>query len=50
MSACEPDVYSRDILEYDPDSETWLKREEEMAMGRQLFGAVLVEDSIVDCV
>ena len=50
MSACDPNLNSRDILEYEPDSETWLKREEEMAMGRLLFDAVLVEDSIVDCV
>ena len=49
LSACNPDVNSRGILEYDPDSETWLKREEDMAIGRSVFGAVLVDDSIVDC-
>ena len=50
VSSCDPDLFSRNILEYEPDSETWLKREEETAMGRYWFGAVLVEDSIVDCV
>ena len=46
---CEPDVNSKDILQYDPDTETWTKRSEQMATGRYWFGAVLVGSDIVEC-
>ena len=50
FSACQPHSASDEILEYEPDSESWITREEKMTTGRYTFGAALVEDIIVNCV
>ena len=41
--------YSDEILQYDPETEGWLLRDEKMAVGKKRFGAVLAEDRVVDC-
>ena len=46
---CSPVSYSKDILKYEPDTETWTMRPEKMATGRSWFGAVLVGHDIVVC-
>ena len=46
---CDPDANSKEIQQYDPDTETWIKRDEKMKSGTQYFAAVLVEDPIVVC-
>ena len=37
------------LLEFDPDTENWIIRSEQLATGRNLLGAVLVDQSIVNC-
>ena len=46
----EAEYYSKDILEWLPEEETFEKRDERLETGRYRHGAVMVEDTIVDCV
>ena len=43
-------IGNQDILEYLPDEEMFVKRQEVLETGRYAAGAVLVQDEVVDCV
>ena len=41
--------YINEILKYEPDTEDWTLKTEQMATPRVWFGAVLVEHSTMSC-
>ena len=41
--------YYDGILEWDPDNEVWLEREETLSQERGFLGAVFLTDDKVDC-
>ena len=47
---CDPHVTTQDILEWLPEEETFVRRDERLEPGRYVHAAVMVEDNIVDCV
>ena len=46
----DPHENTQDILEWLPEEETFVKRDERLKTSRYLHAAVMVEDDIVDCV
>ena len=47
---CDPDIYHSEILEYNPDDETWTVRPETLDKERSHLAALLVEDSVLNCI
>ena len=47
MDQCDPAVIKDEILHFDPDTETWLIREEKMTLEKKRFGVLMVEDRII---
>lgn len=44
------DIYFSDILEFNPTDETWITRPETVPNERSDLAALLVEDSILNCI
>ena len=49
VAKCRAAKYLEEILEWLPEEETFVTRDERLETGRNFFGAVMVDDTIVDC-
>ena len=50
VGGLDSDGYTNKILEYAPDSESWITREETIPRNQTSMAVALVEDRIVDCI